>query len=425
MIAKLREIVEFLSTLPARGATRRQTRREASITFLSTLPARGATNPGVTGNTGVTGFLSTLPARGATFDIAYGKSQITISIHAPREGSDKSVQNFLRPPGYFYPRSPRGERLPQLNTGPYNLKFLSTLPARGATAKPSAPAAMCLNFYPRSPRGERLTNAGLEGDTTKYLSTLPARGATGLTLQARVVAIISIHAPREGSDRWGLLLWCLETHFYPRSPRGERRHDLADAALCIQFLSPLPARGATCRSAGCRWCGRFLSTLPARGATDTRWFHEYIYRNFYPRSPRGERLVWFLFCFCFVFISIHAPREGSDGKSTQDGTPSPISIHAPREGSDDASYSSRVTPPRISIHAPREGSDDAAGLYQAQHHPFLSTLPARGATAVDVACVCITRISIHAPREGSDLGLALSTAQSSEFLSTLPARGAT
>ena len=57
-------------------------------------------------------FLSTLPARGATFLAADLCLVILISIHAPREGSDNldigcgniAVENF-------YPRSPRGERL--------------------------------------------------------------------------------------------------------------------------------------------------------------------------------------------------------------------------------------------------------------------------------------------------------------------------
>ena len=57
---------------------------------------------------------------------------------------------------------------------------------------------------------------------------------------------------------------------------------------------------------------RFLSTLPARGATT------------------GLSLT------CTVLeISIHAPREGSDGgRPPEQGGGDAISIHAPREGSD-------------------------------------------------------------------------------------------
>ena len=58
----------------------------------------------------------------------------TISIHAPREGSDSLVCSLLRRPLNFYPRSPRGERRGQCLECRLNYaKFLSTLPARGAT----------------------------------------------------------------------------------------------------------------------------------------------------------------------------------------------------------------------------------------------------------------------------------------------------
>ena len=102
-------------------------------------------------------------------------------------------------------------------------------------------------------------------------------------------------------------------------------------------------------------------------------------------------------------ISIHAPREGSDPvcRCCLEHVPK-ISIHAPREGSDDRHGPRPGLLIVISIHAPREGSD--IFLYKALSSfvPFLSTLPARGAT-----------------RNGA---WALWT---SKFLSTLPARGAT
>ena len=57
-------------------------------------------------------------------------------------------------------------------------------------------------------------------------------------------------------------------------------------------------------------------------------------------------------------ISIHAPREGSDGWISGELTITVISIHAPREGSDRlAQLKTRIQLTHISIHAPREGSD--------------------------------------------------------------------
>ena len=79
-----------------------------------------------------------------------------ISIHAPREGSDRPLWRLSAGGKNFYPRSPRGERLP-----------------------PSTKTLSYLYFYPRSPRGER-------PDTYAIIQSHKE---------------ISIHAPREGSDR--------------------------------------------------------------------------------------------------------------------------------------------------------------------------------------------------------------------------------
>ena len=80
-------------------------------------------------------------------------------------------------------------------------RFLSTLPARGATWKTGQGWRAWTYFYPRSPRGERLFwNCGQKTQTI-FLSTLPARGATLVAGADGDMLGISIHAPREGSDR--------------------------------------------------------------------------------------------------------------------------------------------------------------------------------------------------------------------------------
>ena len=80
--------------------------------------------------------------------------------------------------------------------------------------------------------------------------------------------LISIHAPREGSD--------------PEGPMDEWRYT------------------------------GFLSTLPARGATSYTAPPSLYGAHFYPRSPRGERPFSLTVAFQAAQISIHAPREGSD-----------------------------------------------------------------------------------------------------------------
>ena len=63
----------------------------------------------------------------------------------------------------------------------------------------------------------------------------------------------------------------------------------------------------------------------------------------------------------------------------------------------------RSIPGYISIHAPRTGSDDVLWLGGRNKGRFQSTLPARGATAIQRLKSFEPQISIHAPRTGSDI----------------------
>ena len=166
------------------------------------------------------GFLSTLPVRGATHHEEVQQIRNHISIHAPREGSDLLMVMGRNP----------------------SSRFLSTLPVRGATGRVTVAAVL----------------------PHLFLSTLPVRGATPETGLCAAVVGISIHAPREGSDRPSL-------------------HKTVDVA---GFLSTLPVRGAT--SACCFWISvkaLFLSTLPVRGATALHAQDRGLQTDFYPRSP--------------------------------------------------------------------------------------------------------------------------------------------
>ena len=126
----------FQSTLPARGATYTQRGDDhGRYLFQSTLPARGATTDWQYGLTR-DGFQSTLPARGATSHDATTVHAAKISIHAPREGSDGSVNGAVVGRHHFNPRSPRGERPAIAGAGSAAAEFQSTLPARGATRLP-------------------------------------------------------------------------------------------------------------------------------------------------------------------------------------------------------------------------------------------------------------------------------------------------
>ena len=101
----------------------------------------------------------------------------TISIHAPRTGSDSSLLFVIPSPSYFNPRSPYGERLRRSGGLEAGSPFQSTLPVRGATC--SQP---------------------LMSPPLRFQSTLPVRGATTETGGNLRLLSISIHAPRTGSD---------------------------------------------------------------------------------------------------------------------------------------------------------------------------------------------------------------------------------
>ena len=215
---------------------------------------------------------------------------VTISIHALLAESDYSMgRNEKSFRGYFYPRSPCGERLRgwTLNiNGPIFLstlslrratptqqrktktnEFLSTLSLRRATAAAQGCSAGQDHFYPRSPCGER---------------------------------------PREHPKTSAIL------HFYPRSPCGERRRELGRNNGEIEFLSTLSLRRATCH-----WLihhpldYQFLSTLSLRRATmchrvDTEKvcisIHALLAESDYIRSNMPN----------FTGISIHALLAESD-----------------------------------------------------------------------------------------------------------------
>ena len=148
---------------------------------------------------------------------------VTISIHALLAESDYSMgRNEKSFRGYFYPRSPCGERLRGWTLNINGPIFLSTLSLRRAT-----------------PTQQRKTK------TNEFLSTLSLRRATGILVfcgpqgsdfyprspcgERPLVQIImsgyariSIHALLAESDAKRLCNALEHLHFYPRSPCGER-----------------------------------------------------------------------------------------------------------------------------------------------------------------------------------------------------------
>ena len=129
----------------------------------------------------------------------------------------------LPTPKYFYPRPPHGER---------RLTYHGRLHGRKY-------------FYPRPPHGERLNPARMPMRFVKFLSTPPAWGATISAEEFNDAIMISIHAPRMGSDSSPDPVDLPHSHFYPRPPHGERQLSDEIAQAILKFLSTPPAWGAT------------------------------------------------------------------------------------------------------------------------------------------------------------------------------------
>ena len=164
----------FQSTLPARGATLFGLHCIHAVLFQSTLPARATASSQSRGETST--FQSTLPARGATFQARKKLWRLRFQSTLPARGATSGSSGRNPAQGYFNPRSPRGER-PHHYAGSQGFSY----------------------FNPRSPRGER--HDGLDAaELQQFQSTLPARGATMPEGYKVLDKMISIHAPREGSD---------------------------------------------------------------------------------------------------------------------------------------------------------------------------------------------------------------------------------
>ena len=192
-------------------------------------------------------------------------------------------------------------------------------------------------------------------------------------------------------------------HFYPRSPRGERRMIGCVTSGLMRFLSTLPARGATRR--GQRRGPKLQISIhaPREGSDGGRVVPVGRGKNFYPRSPRGERRKVATQKFSRITFLSTLPARGATWQSQfADTVSESISIHAPREGSDRDDVHTASLSDDISIHAPREGSDSLRRWKPRCWRYFYPRSP-RGERLGELAGgTAGCPISIHAPREGSD-----------------------
>ncbi len=167
----------------------------------------------------------------------------------------------------FYPRSPYGERLDGSKSSIEEVSFLSTLSLRRATYWSCVPVVGRSFLSTLSLRRATCYCSGRATSHRPFLSTLSLRRATGIRPGLWRAGRISIHALLAESDPHKIDGTASPTHFYPRSPCGERRR------------------------------------------YDRMWQK---FWHFYPRSPCGERLDHLQSHYNTPSISIHALLAESD-----------------------------------------------------------------------------------------------------------------
>ena len=160
-------------------------------------------------------------------------------------------------------------------------------------------------------------------------------GATRLCRGYGFGCVISIHAPRVGSD---VVVQCGYSggyYFNPRSPCGERLSNCPNTYIHSNFNPRSPCGERLRFVLLAIGAAIFQSTLPVWGATLLTCSWRQQSTDFNPRSPCGERLCGGDSDGGVPVISIHAPRVGSDYCGIYALLfETPISIHAPRVGSD-------------------------------------------------------------------------------------------
>ena len=261
------------------------------------------------------------------------------------------------------------------------MKFLSTLSLRRATPKRPKHQTQTQHFYPRSPCGERRETTSIKP---------------------------------------------IFSDFYPRSPCGERQDTVSTPDRPEAFLSTLSLRRAT-RFGTIHNTEIDISIHALLAESDklySRTFH--TLRNFYPRSPCGERHIVAVcnrLCFC---ISIHALLAESDLPPPARCTArtqflSTLSLRRATK----ASHLLGV-PKCISIHALLAESDSTRSQPSKPRDLFLSTLSLRRATTPPY------NLMIHHAKFLSTLSLRRATTppynlmiHHAKFLSTLSLRRAT
>ena len=196
---------------------------------------------------------------------------------------------------------------------------------------------------------------------------------------ARFICIYFNPRSPQGERHRNLLLILMSIYFNPRSPQGERPSYGLLSSYRLLISIHAPRRGSDPADGAIKTIPRISIHAPRRGSDLFRHTEDHQHADFNPRSPQGERhksIIIPLFC---TSISIHAPRRGSDLRQAFQIQKLYISIHAPRRGSD--AQLLKVTLPIVYFNPRSPQGERHAEKYDIlKAQRFQSTLPAGGAT---------------------------------------------
>ena len=191
--------------------------------------------------------------------------------------------------------------------------FLSTPSARRATQVSQGMQRPVCDFYPRPPRGGRpmpfrayvkIWNISIhalreEGDRGSVAAQQPAR--------------YFYPRPPRGGRLCGFSIPWQKRNFYPRPPRGGRPPRLFQGNSSKQIsIHALREEGDPTRRSRSPARSAFLSTPSARRATGSGPSAAPHTCDFYPRPPRGGRLI--CFCVCYHISYNFYPRPPRGGR---------------------------------------------------------------------------------------------------------------
>ena len=169
---------------------------------------------------------------------------LVISTHALREEGDFFFLAFIRDQEYFYPRPPRGGRLPKRQRCSQDiLEFLPTPSARRATLGRRRADGCPDDFYPRPPRGGRRSQLSEMSHSTIFLPTPSARRATPFCTKNTWMCCISTHALREEGDFIVLDGRIYQLIFLPTPSARRATHGAIVLLLDVKDFYPRPPRG--------------------------------------------------------------------------------------------------------------------------------------------------------------------------------------